>query len=215
MSKSIQLNASLRSTAGKGSARAERRADKIPAVIYGDNKEPVMVSILEKDLIKEIRAGGFLTKITDVKVGNDKHHVLARDVQFHPVTDRPLHVDFLRVSDKTKINVFVHTSFINEEAAPGIKRGGVLNVVFHEVELWCAANSIPETVEIDLTGLEVGDSIHFHDIKLPAGVEFSSEENLTLCTIVAPSALVSEDNAAAAEGDAAAAPAATEAKKEG
>ena len=213
MSKSIKLDATLRETAGKGTARAERRAERIPAVIYGDNKEPVMISIPQKELVMQIRAGGFLTKITDIKVGANTHHVLTRDVQFHPVTDRPLHVDFLRVSDKTKINVFVHTSFINEEAAPGIKRGGVLNVVRHEVELWCAANSIPEYLEIDLTGLEVGDSVHFHDIKLPAGVEFSSEENSTICTIVAPSALVSEENEAAAEGDAAA-PAAAEEKKE-
>lgn len=207
------LAAQARAKAGKGAARAVRREGRVPAVIYGDKKEPLLLSLVEKELDMALAKKGFMTQLCDLTVGGQKHLVLPRDVQRHPVNDRPEHVDFLRVSEKTVIRVAVPVRVINEKASPGITKGGVLNIVRHEVEVYCKATDIPDEFVADLTGLDVGHSIHIDGLKLPAGVESAVPGNFTVITLVAPSALKSEEEAAAAPAaaavatDAAAAPA--------
>ncbi len=197
MAKVNVLEAEIRERAGKGAARATRRAGRIPAVIYGNKTEPVMISVEPIEFNKELNTPGFFGRVFEITVGKEKMRVLPRDVQFHPVNDRPLHVDFLRFSADTRVNVEVTVDFQNEEASPGLKRGGVLNIVRRELELVCAPDTIPETVVVDLTGLEIGDSIHFSQVSLPEGVEsVITDRDFTIATIAAPSAVKSE----AAEG---------------
>jgi large subunit ribosomal protein L25 len=185
--------AEIRERAGKGAARATRRAGRIPAVIYGDKKEPVMISLEPISLNKELNSGAFFGRVYDISLGKDKATVLPRDVQFDPVSDAPLHVDFLRVSADTRVQVEVLVHFENELASPGIKRGGVLNIVRRELELICAPDKIPEQIVVDLTGLEIGDSVHFSHIKLPEGAESAiTDRDFTIATIAAPSAVKSE-----------------------
>lgn len=199
-----ELKAQARSGVGKGAARALRREGLIPAVIYGDKKAPLPISISYNEAMKSIYAGGFLSHIVTVDVDGEKHRVIPRDYQLDPVKDKALHVDFLRVGKGTKLNVQVHVNFINEDASPGIKRGGVLNIVHHTLDLTVSADNIPEEVVVDLTGLDVGDSVHISSVKLPAGaVDHSHEEDLTIATIVAPSGLRSEEAEEAAEAPAA------------
>ncbi|OEO28352.1 50S ribosomal protein L25/general stress protein Ctc [Devosia insulae DS-56] len=208
-----ELKAQARSGVGKGAARALRREGLIPAVIYGDKKAPLPISISYNEAMKSIYAGGFLSHIVTVDVDGEKHRVIPRDYQLDPVKDKALHVDFLRVGKGTKLNVQVHVKFINEDASPGIKRGGVLNIVHHTLDLTVDADHIPEEVVVDLTGLDVGDSVHISSVKLPAGAsDHSHEADLTIATIVAPSGLRAEE---AEEGAAeeAAAPAAAPAKE--
>ena len=200
-----ELKAQARSGVGKGAARALRREGLIPAVIYGDKKAPLPISISYNEAMKAIYAGGFLSHIVTVDVDGEKHRVIPRDYQLDPVKDKALHVDFLRVGKGTKLNVQVHVKFINDDQSPGIKRGGVLNIVHHTLDLTVDADHIPEEVVVDLAGLDVGDSVHISAIKLPAGAsDHSHEADLTIATIVAPSGLRSEE----AEGAAEAAPAA-------
>ena len=212
MANATELSAQARDRVGKGAARALRREGLIPAVIYGDSKPPVTVSISYKDANQRIYAGGFLSHVITLDVGGEKHRVIPRDYQLDPVRDFPVHVDFLRVGANTRLNVQVHVDFINQEQSPGLKRGGVLNIVHHTVDLTCPAEQIPEHIVVDLAGLDIGDSVHISAIVLPEGVtSHSHEDDLTIATIVAPSALKSEDTdaaPAAAEGDAAAAAAA-------
>ncbi len=194
-----ELKAQARSGVGKGAARALRREGLIPAVIYGDKKPPLPISISYNEAMKSIYAGGFLSHIITVDVDGEKHRVIPRDYQLDVVKDKALHVDFLRVGKGTKLNVQVHVNFINEEASPGIKRGGVLNIVHHTLDLTVDGDNIPEEVIVDLTGLDVGDSIHISSVKLPAGAsDHSHEDDLTIATIVAPSGLRAEE---AAGGD--------------
>lgn len=200
------LTAVARAKAGKGAARATRRTGQVPGVIYGDNKEPLLVSILEKDLAKLANAKGFYTSLCNLDVAGQKYLVLPRDVQFHPVNDRPIHADFLRVSDKTIIRVGVPVRVINHKECPGLNKGGVLNLVRHEIEVNCRATSIPAEFVIDLTGLDVGHSIHVDAIKLPADVKPTTQGNFTVVTLVAPSAMKSEAEEAAAAAAAAATP---------
>lgn len=203
-----ELKAQARSGVGKGAARALRREGLIPAVIYGDKKAPLPISVTYKDAMKAITSGGFLSHVITLDVEGEKHRVIPRDYQLDPVKDRALHVDFLRIGKGSKLNVQVHVNFINEEASPGIKRGGVLNIVHHTLDLTVDADNIPEGIDVDLTGMDVGDSVHISSIKLPAGAtDHSHEEDLTIATIVAPSGLRSEE---AAEGGEAAADAAKE-----
>lgn len=200
-----ELKAQARSGVGKGAARALRREGLIPAVIYGDKKAPLPIAISYNEAMKAIYAGGFLSHIITVDVDGEKHSVIPRDYQLDPVKDKALHVDFLRVSGDTKLNVQVPVHFINQETSPGIKRGGVLNIIHHTLDLTVSANAIPEAIEVDLAGLDVGDSVHISSIKLPAGVtDHSHEADLTIATIVAPSGLRAEEAAAgdAAEGEA-------------
>jgi len=198
-----ELKAQARSGVGKGAARALRREGLIPAVIYGDKKDPLPISISYNEAMKRIYAGGFLSHVLNVVVDGETHRVLPRDYQLDPVKDKALHVDFLRINKNTKLNVQVPVHFINEEASPGIKRGGVLNIVHHHLDLTVSAENIPEAVEIDLTGLDVGASIHISAVELPAGaIDHSHEEDLTIATIAAPSGLRAEEaEAAAAEGE--------------
>jgi large subunit ribosomal protein L25 len=156
-------------------------------VIYGAKKEPTAIAVSEKDLTKEIHAGGFFARLYDVQVGKKKERVLARDVQFHPVTDRPIHVDFLRVSAASSVTVAVPCSFINEDVCPGLTKGGVLNVVRYELELVCRADAIPSEIEIDLTGFDFGEGVHISHVSLPDGVESAiTDRDFTICTIAAP-----------------------------
>ncbi|MDP1731644.1 MAG: 50S ribosomal protein L25/general stress protein Ctc [Devosia sp.] len=203
-----ELKAQARTGVGKGAARALRRQGLIPAVIYGDKKPPVPVTISYNEAMKRIYAGGFLSHVITLDVDGEKHRVIPRDYQLDPVKDFPLHVDFLRIGAGSRLNVQVHVTFINEEQSPGIKRGGVLNIVHHTLDLNCPADAIPDHVTIDLTGLDVGDSIHIGAVQLPPGVQpHTHEADLTVATIVAPSGMRSEEGEAgaaesAAEGEA-------------
>ncbi len=193
MSKNITIKADKRDKAGKGVSRALRREGKIPAVIYGDNKEPVLISLPAKEVNLEYYKGQMFTRLTDLNIDGDKHLVLARDVQLHPVTDFVLHVDYLRVTAKTKIHVKVPVHLVNEEASPGLEHKGVLNVVRYEVEIVCPATDIPESLEVDLTGTEIGDTIKNTAIKLPKGAVFAIQDReFTIATIVAPRLIVEE-----------------------
>jgi len=203
MSDQLTLSAEARERAGKGASRALRREGRVPAVIYGDNQEPVMVHVEEKALNKLLGTGHFMNSVVMVDVGGKAARTLPKDVAFHPVTDRPLHIDFMRVGEHSTVRVEVPVIFQNEDASPGIKRGGVLNIVRHELELVCDAASIPDDVIVDLTGTEVGDTIHISHVKLPAGAKSAIEDrDFTIATIVAPSALKRSDAEAAAEGEA-------------
>ena len=191
-----QLKAEAKDRAGKGAARAARRAGRTPAVIYGAKKDPVMITVDPLDLRREISTGAFFATLFDVQVNGKAERVLPRDLQLHPVTDRPLHVDFLRVSATTEIEVDVPVEFINEEESPGLKRGGVLNIVRHAVEVSCRADSIPQEFVIDLTGLDIGDSVHISNITLPEGVTPTiTDRDFTICTIAAPNLAVEEEEA--------------------
>ena len=201
MSDLLTLSAEARDRAGKGASRAHRREGRVPAVIYGNKEEAVSIHIEEKRLVKELQSGHFMNTIVMLEIDGKTIRTLPKDVQFHPVNDRPLHVDFLRISEHAKITVAVPVTFVDEEESPGIKRGGVLNVVRHELELVCDAAEIPEQIEISLKGYEVGDSIHISSVTLPKGVESAiTDRDFTIATVVAPSALRSSEDAA--EGDA-------------
>ena len=204
MSDTHTLPAETRDRAGKGASRALRREGRVPAVVYGGKEEPLAIHIEEKLLIKQLSSGHFLNSIVEIEVGGKKLRTLPKDVAFHPVNDRPLHADFLRLSKDSTVHVNVPVLFINEEDSPGLKRGGVLNMVRHELELICDGNRIPEDIRIDATGLDIGDSVHISNVTLPAGsVSAITDRDFTIATIVAPSGLRSEigDNATT-EGEA-------------
>jgi len=200
-----QLMAEARAKAGKGSARAVRRENKVPGVIYGDNKEPVLVKLGEKELTMAYRTGHFFTSICDLNVEGKKHSVFPRDVQFDPVSDRLTHVDFLRVNDKTEINVNIPVHAINADKSVGVGKGGVVTLLLHELAVVCKAGNVPEVIEIDVTNVDVGHSVHVKDIKFPAGAKAEEDKELTVLSIVAPSSMKADDDAAKVEADAAAA----------
>ncbi|MDJ0942702.1 MAG: 50S ribosomal protein L25/general stress protein Ctc [Kiloniellales bacterium] len=205
MSETIALPAELRERVGKGAARAVRRAGRVPAVIYGDRKDPLTISLDPRDVDRELHRPGFFATLFDVEVGGKKHRVLPRDVQLDPVSDRTVHVDFLRVAQDTEVTVNVPVNFMNDEESPGLKRGGVLNIVRHEIEFSCRADAIPQQIDLDLTGLEIGDSVHISMIRLPEGVTPTiTDRDFTIATVAAPSAVkaeAAEEQAAAAEGE--------------
>jgi large subunit ribosomal protein L25 len=206
-----ELKAEAREQVGKGSARAVRRDGKVPAVIYGDKQPPLAIALTYKDVYYKIHGGGFLTTIATIDLGGKKIQVLPKDYQLDPIKDTPVHVDFLRIGKDTEVNVAVPVHFINEEKSPGIKRGGALNIVRHEIDFHCPANAIPEFIEVDLTGTDIGDSIHISSVKLPAGVRpLIQERDFTIATIAGHGgAQEAEAEAApAAEAEAPAAPAA-------
>ncbi|MDQ0303131.1 50S ribosomal protein L25/general stress protein Ctc [Ancylobacter polymorphus] len=200
-----ELKAQARTKVGKGAARAERRAGRVPAVIYGDGKAPVGITLDHIEINKIIYAGHFLTTLFNVEVEGEKHRVIPRDYQLDPVKDFPLHIDFLRVAVGATLSVDVPVHFLNAETAPAIKQGGTLNIVSHTVSLNVPADSIPDAIEVDLSGYNFGDSIHLSAVKLPAGVTWAGHGDDTLATITAPSGLkeAEEDEAAAAAADAA------------
>jgi large subunit ribosomal protein L25 len=200
MSETLHLSAEPREKVGKGASRVLRRAGRTPAVVYGGNIEPMAIHLEEKALRKALGTGHFFNSIVELTVGDTVVRTLPKDVAFHAVSDRPEHVDFLRVSATHAVHVKVPVLFINEDASPGIKKGGVLNIVAHELELIAIPEAIPDDITVDLTGLDVGASIHMHDIAVPAGCKVVTHEaDATIATIVAPSALKSSegDNAKA------------------
>ncbi|MEM7169342.1 MAG: 50S ribosomal protein L25/general stress protein Ctc [Pseudomonadota bacterium] len=194
MSDITVLPAEARDRAGKGSARAARREGRVPGVVYGSKKAPAMITLERKELFRQLRQPGFYARLFDIDLDGKKDRVLARDVQFHPVSDVPLHIDFLRVSATTAVTVAVPVVFTNEEECPGLVGGGVLNVVRHELDLNCRADAIPPQIEIDLSGLEVGDGVHISMVNLPDGVEPTiTDRDFTIATIAAPVVHVEEE----------------------
>ena len=198
------ISAELRDRAGKGAARATRRAGRVPGVIYGDKKDPVLISVEPRELDRVLRRPGFFAKLLDVAVDGATHRVLPRDAQLHPVNEKALHVDFMRVGARTRITVGIPVHFINQDKSVGLKRGGILNVVRHEIELVCSADNIPDHLTVDLDGTDIGDSIHIHSVKLPEGTKATIERDFTIASIAPPS-VVREEQAAAAAAAAAAA----------
>lgn len=204
MSEQLTLSAELREGVGKGASRALRNAGRVPAVLYGANKEPEAIHVEEKALVKALMTGHFFNATIEVEVAGKTTVTLAKDVAFHPVTDRPLHVDFYRISKGSKVTVEVPVSFANEDLSPGLKKGGVLNIVRHEVELVCDASNIPESLVIDMTGFDVGESIHISAVNLPAGTSPTiTDRDFTIATLVAPSALKSSEGDVSKSDDAA------------
>ena len=205
MSEALTLAAETRDRAGKGASRALRREGRVPAVVYGGKEKPLSISVEERVLQRMLGTGHFTNSIVMLEVGGKSLRTLPKDVHFHPVSDRPLHVDFFRMAKDAMVEVSVPVLFVNEEASPGLKRGGVLNIVRHELELVCDADKIPDDIRIDVTGLDIGDTIHISFVTLPEGsVSAITDRDFTIATIVAPSGLRSEDAEAAAEGEAAA-----------
>jgi large subunit ribosomal protein L25 len=208
MSDNLTLAAETRDRVGKGASRSLRREGRVPAVIYGNKEEPTPIHVGEKELNKLLMTGHFMNSVIMVDVGGKPQRTLPKDVTLDVVTDRPVHVDFLRISEHAKVHVNVPVHFTDEEKAPGIKRGGVLNVVRHELELVVDAANIPDEITISLAGVEVGDSIHISQVTLPKGATSAIDDrDFTIATVVAPSALKStegdnETETAAAEAEA-------------
>jgi large subunit ribosomal protein L25 len=206
-----ELKATARPKSGKGAARAERRAGRVPGVIYGNNQPPTPISVDDKELRQRIMAGRFLTTIYDIELEGKKHRVIPRDFHLDPVRDFPIHVDFMRLGEGATIRISVPLHVVKSEGSPGVKRGGTVNIVTHALELECSVDNIPQYIEADASALEIGHSLHLNDVKLPAGVKSLTRADATLVTIVPPSGYAEEQKAAAAApaaGAAAAAPAA-------
>lgn len=194
MSKNYAMAAQKRERAGKGVARTLRREGRVPAVVYGDNKEPVKISLNANAINIEYNKGHMFTNLCDLDVEGQKHLVLARDVQLHPVSDLVEHVDFLRVGPKTKIAVMVPVHFIDQDKCPGLDRKGILNIVRHEVELWCIATDIPEQIDVSVAGKDFGDAIKISNAKLPAGTSpVITNRDFTIATMVAPKTAAQEE----------------------
>jgi large subunit ribosomal protein L25 len=211
MSDVQNLSAELRSRAGKGAARQTRRDGRVPGVIYGNKQPATLISVEPRELLRQLRKKAFHATLFDIACDGKKERVLPRDVQFDPVSDKPTHVDFMRVGEHTRVYVDVPVVFQNEAQSPGLKRGGVLNIVRHEVELICSVDHIPQQITIDLAGLDIGDSVHISMVKLPEGVRPAiADRDFTVATIAVPTVQKVETEVAAtpAEGEAAAAAAA-------
>jgi len=194
MSEIHELKATARPRLGKGGARAARRQGLVPGIVYGLKLPAQPIALDANTVRRQLQTGRFHTTLFDLEIGGEKIRVLPRDVQFDPVRDFPLHVDFLRLSADSKIAVEIPVHFINEEQSPGLKRGGVLNIVRHEIELECPAMAIPDEIVIDLTGLDIGDSLHVSSITLPHGVTPTiTDRDFTIATIAAPAGLASDE----------------------
>jgi large subunit ribosomal protein L25 len=198
-----ELKATARPSVGKGAARAERRAGRVPGVIYGNNQPPLPISVEDRELRQRILAGRFLTTVYDIDLEGKKHRVIPRDFHLDPVRDFPVHVDFLRLGEGATIRVSVPLHVVKSEASPGVKRGGTVNIVTHTVELECSVDNIPQFIEADVGALEISHSLHLSDVKLPTGVKALAREDVTLVTIVPPSGYAEEQRAAAASAAAA------------
>ena len=196
------LTANAREKVGKGSAREARRQNKIPAVIYGDKKAPASITIEQKVLVRHLQTGGFFNTLFDIELDGKLNRVLPRDVQLHPVTDAPEHIDFLRVTSTTRISVEVPVEFLNEDDSPGLKTGGVLNVVRYNVEVSCTPDLIPTSLVLDLAGKEIGDSLHISAVNLPEGVTPTiTDRDFTIATIAAPTVVKEEETVSDEEAD--------------
>ncbi|HVK91331.1 MAG TPA: 50S ribosomal protein L25/general stress protein Ctc [Mycoplana sp.] len=200
---SYELKAETRERVGKGSSRELRRNGLIPAVIYGDKKAPISIALSTKEVTQRIHAGGFMTTVATIDVNGEKISVLPKEYQLDPVRDFTMHVDFLRVSADSKVTVQVPVRFINEEKSPGLKIGGMLNIVRHEIELHCPANAIPDAITFDLDGLKIGDSIHISQVTLPKGTSpVIADRDFTVATIVGTAAAKEEEAVVEGEGEA-------------
>ncbi|KTT72833.1 50S ribosomal protein L25/general stress protein Ctc [Sphingomonas endophytica] len=198
MSDTITLAAETRDRVGKGASRALRRDGRVPAVIYGQNKEPTSIHLEEKALVKALMTGHFMTSVIMV----DGQRTLAKDVAFHPVTDRPTHVDFLRIAEHEAVTVAVPVVVVGEELSPGIKKGGVLTLAAHELELTVDAADIPTEVQVSVEGKEIGDVIHLSDVKLPKGATVTTDDaDLTIASITAPTAVLDEEAGEATDAE--------------
>lgn len=200
-----KVKAELRERAGKGNARAVRSEGRIPGVVYGGKEAPVMVSLEERTFVPISQKAGFFTHLMDIEANGKTMRVIPRDVQFDPVTDRVLHVDLLRVTSGTLVRVFVPVVFINQDKSPGLKRGGALNIVQHQIQLSCSPEKIPEKITVDLDGKNIGDTIHLEDIKLPADVTpILGNKDTTIASVAAPTVVKEETTTTAVAADAAA-----------
>ena len=200
MSEQLTLPAETRERAGKGASRAMRREGRVPAVIYGQKQDPVQIHVEEKALIKALSSGHFMNSVVMIDVGGSATRTLPKDVQFHPVTDRPLHVDFLRIGEHSTVTVNVPIRFTGEDSSKAIKRGGMLHQVRHEIELVCDAAEIPDEIVIDLAGLDIGDSLHVSAITLPEGTTAAiTDRDFTIATIVGSSSVTDGGDAPAAD----------------
>jgi large subunit ribosomal protein L25 len=212
MVEKLKIAAQPRERAGKGAARATRRAGRVPGVIYGEKQPPQLIDLDPKELGIQIQKAGqsFFTRVFDVELGGKTVRTLPRDVQLHPVTDKPEHVDFMRVGEHTRIRVSIPVEFVNKDKSPGLKRGGVLNVVRHAIEVYCTVDNIPQIITVNLDGLDIGDSVHISAVKLPEGVKPTiTTRDFTVAAVAAPSVLKSAEEEAAEAAAKAAAAAAT------
>lgn len=201
MSEALTLAAEAREQVGKGASRSLRREGRVPAVIYGNKQDPAAIHVEEKALYRALMTGHFMNSVVMIELDGQSVRTLPKDVAFDPVTDRPVHADFLRIGEHSTVTVEVPVRFVDEAASPGIKRGGVLNIVRHEIELIVDAALIPDDIEVSLKGFDVGDSIHISSVTLPNGAKSAIDDrDFTIATIVAPSSLKSSEGA---EGDAA------------
>jgi large subunit ribosomal protein L25 len=199
MAKVVSLKAVSRARSGKGAARAVRRRGQVPGIVYGDNKEPELVALNRRELMGHVGTGRFTATLVDLEVGDATVRVIPRDVQFEPVRDTVMHVDFLRLGKDARVRVEIPVHFRNHEASPGLKAGGVLNIVRHEIECFCPADKIPDEILIDLTGLHIGQSIHISSVKMPEGVEVAiAERDFTVATVATAAVLTAEEEAGVA-----------------
>ena len=190
----VDLKAEVRTGTGKGAARQARREGTVPGIIYGDGAEPQPIKMNYNYLLTKLRQGRFLQTLFNLKVEGQKDvHVICRSVQRDVVKDLPTHVDFMRIHDESRIELFIHVDFVNQDASPGLKRGGTLTVVRHEVELEVTAGDIPDHITVDLTGKKIGDVIHIEDVQLPSGAKPTIARNFVIANIAAPSGLVAEE----------------------
>lgn len=191
---SIVLDLNVRENTGTGNARAARREGLVPGVIYGGDEAPVAFSVKYNEVLKAINSGQFLSNMIEVTTDGKSQKVLTKDVQFHPVTDMPVHLDFYRVTAKSIIEVEVSVTFVGEDEAPGLKEGGTLNVVRYSIEVKCPAGDIPDSIEVDVSKMEIGDSIHISEVNLPKGVKPSiTDRDFTIATVIASRAAVEEE----------------------
>ncbi|MHA1157793.1 MAG: 50S ribosomal protein L25/general stress protein Ctc [Alphaproteobacteria bacterium] len=204
MGDKYELSATVREKVGKGAARATRRENKVPAVIYGGKKPPVAIAIAEREIDRRVYGGGFYTSLATIDIGSEKIRTLPRDFQRHPISERITHVDFMRIEDGMTLTIEIPVRFINESEAPGIKRGGVLNIVRHRISVRCPVDAIPEEIVADMTGLDINDSLHISAITLPDEVTPTiSDRDFTVATVAAPAGVKEELRAAAAAAEAA------------
>jgi large subunit ribosomal protein L25 len=203
MAEMVELKASNREGTGKAANRIIRKEGRVPGIVYGDSQEPQNVTLEYKEIFKQVQTGHFLSTVYMLDLEGKKVRVIPKDVQLHPVRDFPMHVDFLRISKTSRIDVEVTVNFVNEADSPGLKRGGVLNIVRHTVELSCPADAIPESIEVNLAGLDIGDSVHISAVALPNNVTPTiADRDFTIATIVGSSAMKSDEGEAGEEAEA-------------
>ncbi|HEY2538488.1 MAG TPA: 50S ribosomal protein L25/general stress protein Ctc [Stellaceae bacterium] len=189
----ITLSAELRALAGKGPARATRRAGRIPGIVYGAGREPMPISLEPRELSRALARRGFFATLIDLQVNGSVERALPREVQYHPVTDKPLHVDFMRVAATSRVTVTVPAVFTNHEQSTGLRRGGILNIVRHGIELNCPVDGIPDHIVVSLDGLDIGDSVHISAVTIPEGCRPTiTGRDFTIASIAASSAVREE-----------------------